>query len=469
MQDLMSDAAVRVRWLVRLRWIELAGMAAMMLLANRVLDNALPVAWLALTFILIAVYNVLMWSLTGGRTGIEPSEARLRALMRLQLVLDLLALTVVLHFAGGLENPLSAYYVVLVAISSIQVPKREALLYALLATLFWAAMVIFEGWGLLPHHNLVGFRLPVRYKEPLHILAEVIVVGTASFAVAHVCSSVAERLRNSERQLYEANTACELRAGQLAEANASCELRAGELASLNARLRELDQDRAFFIRLVTHELRAPVAAIQSYLRLILDGYVPEERTLEIVTKAEQRARDQLDLIGDLLDLAHIQQAKRECVEEPCDILQSLGDVLDLERAHADSKRLTVHLDVPAAISRVPLNAEHVKQVWTNLISNAIKYTPEDGEITVALSETADVVRGAVRDTGIGIAPEEIDRVFESFYRTERAKAMSRQGTGLGLSIVAGIVGHYGGRIWVESTVGEGSTFSFELPKCPPTD
>lgn len=463
-----SDTHLRVRWLVRLRWVVLAGMAAVILLGNRALGEALPVGRLALTFVAIAAYNTVIWSMTGGRAGTEPPEARLRLLVRLQVVLDLLALSMVLHFAGGLENPFSVYYVVLVAVSSIQVPKHEAHLYALLATLCWTGVLLFEAWGLVPHFNLTGFRLPARYKEPLHLITEVIVIGSASFAVAHVCSSVAERLRHSERQLYEANAACELRADQLADAHASCELRAGELASLNKRLRELDQDRAFFVRLVTHELRAPVAAIQSYLRLILDGYVPEERTSEIVAKAEQRARDQLELIGDLLDLAHIQQAKRECVAEPCDVLRVLRDVLDLERAHADSKRLTIRLEVPQTVSALPLTAEHVKQIWTNLISNAIKYTPEGGEITVRLSETSDTIRGAVQDTGIGIAPEELERVFESFYRTEQAKAMSHQGTGLGLSIVTGVMRHYGGRIWVESQVGQGSTFSFELPKCPPT-
>jgi len=110
------------------------------------------------------------------------------------------------------------------------------------------------------------------------------------------------------------------------------------------------------------------------------------------------------------------------------------------------------------------NVEHVRQVWTNLISNAIKYTPDGGKVMVSLKEEDGKIRGAVQDTGIGIAPEEQERIFEDFYRTEAAKAMAHHSTGLGLSIVKGIMERYGGRIWLTSKVGEGSTFFFELPK-----
>jgi signal transduction histidine kinase len=99
----------------------------------------------------------------------------------------------------------------------------------------------------------------------------------------------------------------------------------------------------------------------------------------------------------------------------------------------------------------------------NLISNAIKYTPEGGRVLVTFRRQDGMVRGMVQDTGIGMSPEEAGHVFETFYRTEAAKAMSHHGTGLGLSIVQGIVQRYGGRIWVESEVGQGSTFYFELP------
>jgi signal transduction histidine kinase len=182
-----------------------------------------------------------------------------------------------------------------------------------------------------------------------------------------------------------------------------------------------------------------------------------------VAKAEARACDQLELIGDLLDLAHIQQATQEANVESVDAASVLRDVVDMMQAEIDAKSLDLAVERPPSGAPVRASEDHIKQVWTNLVSNAVKYTPEGGKVRASVSVEGDHVVGSVRDSGIGIAPEDLDRIFENFYRTQAAKEMARHGTGLGLSIVKGIVHHYGGRIWVESELGKGSKFSFELP------
>jgi signal transduction histidine kinase len=116
------------------------------------------------------------------------------------------------------------------------------------------------------------------------------------------------------------------------------------------------------------------------------------------------------------------------------------------------------------LPKVSLPAEQAKQVWTNLISNAIKYTPPGGSVVVALTQDQNSVLGTVRDTGIGIAPKDREHLFEEFFRTQEAKAMEAHGTGLGLSLVKRILESHGGRIWVESELGKGSKFTFALPK-----
>jgi signal transduction histidine kinase len=191
--------------------------------------------------------------------------------------------------------------------------------------------------------------------------------------------------------------------------------------------------------------------------------VPKERLQEIIGKAEARAHDQLELIGDLLDLARVQEPVPETEIAPCDAIAILRDVIDMMQARIEDKALAVEVHVAPGLPRVAASEEHVKQIWINLISNAIKYTPDGGSVTISAELNEGRLRCAVRDTGIGIRPDEIERIFETFYRTEAAKALSVRGTGLGLSIVKGIVERYGGRIWVTSTVGEGSVFSFELP------
>ena len=447
-----QEMGERARWLITLRWLIVALVAILVWVANGFVGDVLPTASLWGTLIAYACCNLAFWVAAHRLTRRAASHLSPLRLMHGQMVVDLLALTTLLHFSGGLENPFSLFYTLLVVVGSILMSKRASFLYAAAATTLWICLLVAEAAGFLPHYNLAGFRLPVRYQQWGHILAETFALGSLNFGVAYLSSSIVDRLRMSERQLYRAN--------------ASCELRAAELAKLNEKLRKLDQTRSFFIRLVTHELRAPVAAIQSYLRLILDGYVPKDRSQEIIAKAEQRARDQLDLISDLLDLAYLQQPKDETAVEASDAVSVLADVLDMLQARIADKNLSIEMGVDPAVSAVMANAEHVKQIWINLISNAIKYTPEGGQLTIRLADEGDSVRGSVQDTGIGISPEEMDQLFEPFYRTEAAKAIASHSTGLGLSIVKGIVERYGGRVGVESEVGKGSTFSFELPKSP---
>lgn len=439
----------RARWLSGLRWSALTLIALAILLGDHLMDTVLPTRAIRAVLVAILLYNGLFWWLTKWLTRRGVAVRTLTALLRAQILCDLVALTVLLHFSGGIENPFSVYYLLIIAMGSILLTRRDSYMLAILASLLWAGLLLLEAEGIVPHYNLRGFRLPVRYREWDHIIAEILVLSSAAFFISYLASTLTQRLRENERQLQEANLACELRAE--------------ELAQLNLRLQELDRSRIMFIRLVTHELRAPVAAIQSYLRLILEGYVPQERLLEIVAKAEQRANDQLDLISDLLDLVRLREPEREETFEPCDLASVLEDVLDLMQARIQDKQLQVQVEVEPDLPHAEARAEHAKQIWTNLVSNAIKYTPEGGKVRIALRREGDMLRGVVEDTGIGIAPEDQERIFEQFYRTERAKSMSRQGTGLGLSIVRGLVERYGGEITVSSVVDQGTTFTFSLP------
>lgn len=439
----------RSRWLIKGRWMLIGLTIILVLLTHFVLGVELPLSALWFTIGAVALYNSLFWVLAYRLTSRTAPRETLALLLHMQLTADLLAFTILLHFTGGLENPFSTYYVLLVLIGSILTTRRASLIYALLASALWIGLLLLEAGGIIPHYNLAGYRLPIRYAELAHILSVSFVLVTLNLTVAFFSSGIISRLRAGEHQLYEADQ--------------SCELRAGELARLNERLTALDRSRSMFIRLVTHELRAPVAAIQSYLRLILDGYVPAERMTEIVTRAEQRARDQLDLIGDLLDLAHAEDPSEAAALTQVDVAAILADVIDLMQVRAQDKQLELSVKTTDNLPRVMANTEHIKQVWMNLVSNAIKYTPAQGKVEIILESGGGMVRGIVCDNGIGMTPEERAMVFEPFYRTETAKATAAQGTGLGLSIVKGVITRYNGRIWVESTKGLGSAFTFELP------
>lgn len=228
-------------------------------------------------------------------------------------------------------------------------------------------------------------------------------------------------------------------------------------------LEQLDRVKSDFTRTVAHELRAPVAAIQSYLKLMLDGYIPAEEQREYLARAEQRTSTQLELIGDLLDLARLQNPDLSIKREPVNPVESLQEVCELMNSRAQEKRIVFVASIPEKVPTISADPKHIKQLWSNLVSNAIRYTPEGGAVSVTMEVRDGQIVTSVSDTGIGISPEELPHIFEEFYRTKAAKTHSEMGTGLGLSLVKRIIETYLGHIDIQSTVGKGSTFIVTLP------
>ena len=265
-----------------------------------------------------------------------------------------------------------------------------------------------------------------------------------------------ENMRELNEQLRAANEACRSQRDELSRLNA-------QLAQVNMKLGELDDARARFTLLVTHELRAPVAAIQSYLKLIIEGYVPEAKVRETLEKAERRAMEQLALIADLLELGRIQSADARGLVQPLHLEQTLLEQLDLMAARAQERNITISTDVGVDLPPVMANPDQMKSVWNNLISNAIKYNCDEGRVEITLHCDDDRLVARVSDTGIGIPAEVMPRLFSEFFRADNAKAVSRMGTGLGLSIVKEIIERAGGQITVESELNKGTTFRFWLP------
>ncbi|TET30776.1 MAG: hybrid sensor histidine kinase/response regulator [Anaerolineales bacterium] len=240
------------------------------------------------------------------------------------------------------------------------------------------------------------------------------------------------------------------------------EREAEDLARVNEEMERLDQYKTHFTLMVAHELRAPIAALQSFLLSILKGYVPPEQQEEILERAVARSHELLDLVNDLLNLA---AAREEITPEMSKDL-SLADVLEKlippfqSQAVDEGLKLEVNIRQRPSLEAVP---EQMEQLWTNLISNAIKYTPEGGEVVITLEEDKGWAIGTVEDTGIGISPEHQAQIFEEFFRTPQAKDHNHLGTGLGLSLAKRIVEGHGGSIELESDLGKGSRFRFRIP------
>ncbi len=240
------------------------------------------------------------------------------------------------------------------------------------------------------------------------------------------------------------------------------EQEAAELAHAKEELERLDRFKTTFMLTVTHELRAPLTGLQSFLLALLKGYIPPERQKEMLQRAVERAQDLLDMVNDLLKLAAARGEEEITKRERLSLAEVLEKVFPLFKVQADEKGVDCTLEV----SHRPLvraNPDQMTQLWTNLISNGIKYTFSGGQVRVILREQDGWAVGTVEDTGIGIAPEDRPKIFEEFYRTPQAKELEPHGTGLGLPLVKRIVEGHGGTIEVESELGKGSRFTFRLP------
>ena len=368
-----------------------------------------------------------------------------------QIALDLIALTTLLHFAGGVENPFALFFIFHMIIASILLSPTTSLLVALLASSLFAAMALLEYRDLIPHYNLVGLINPDLYHHGTYVWASILVMTITLFLVVYMTSSISTRLR--------------ARTNELLEVSRSREAKSRELAELNTKLEKLDAARTKFMVTVTHELRAPVTTVYSCLDLVLGGYASREKERQILERAKQRTTELLDLVKDLLELTGARQAEVQAEEagaiQLADVLRNVGELM---RVEAESKDLFLSVDIDLDPPLVKAKPDHIKAVWTNLISNAIKYTEPGGIVVASLTHDSDYVIGAVRDTGIGIAAEDLPKICEEFYRAANAKATCPQGTGVGLAIVKRMIENYGGEIWVESELGRGSKFTFMLPR-----
>ena len=230
-------------------------------------------------------------------------------------------------------------------------------------------------------------------------------------------------------------------------------------------LKEMDRMKSEFVAMVSHELKAPLAAIQQQLDVLLAGMAGEvnEKQAHFLSRAQVRAQGLLDLINQLLDLSHIEAGQVTTEQEPTDPAPLVRQVVEFVRTQAEAKKINIRTDLPGSLPLISADPGKIDEVFMNLLSNAIKYTPEGGRIGVEAFVAGGFVHFRVSDTGYGIPKEDVPRIFDKFYRVKSDKTRSISGTGLGLPIVKGIVEAHLGHIKVDSQVGRGTTFEVMLP------
>ena len=230
-------------------------------------------------------------------------------------------------------------------------------------------------------------------------------------------------------------------------------------------LKKIDQLKSDFVSMVAHEVQSPLNSIGMQLKVILDGLAGDvtEQQKKILGRASEKIVSLSNLSTDLLDLAKIESGLIAQEKEKLQVDDLLKEHVDFFQEDALSKNIVLEIDEIDDLPPVFANRDNMVEVFSNLITNSIKYSPEGGRITVCAVAEKNHLKISVRDTGFGIPEKDLDRIFDRFYRIKDEKTRYITGTGLGLPIVKSIVEAHNGKISVESTPGKGSTFNVYLP------
>lgn len=240
--------------------------------------------------------------------------------------------------------------------------------------------------------------------------------------------------------------------------------RTAALQAANLELVRSSQAKSEFLARMSHDLRQPLNAIVGYTDLLLmsEGEPLSARQRRHLGHVETASRQLLGLVNDLLDLGRVESGRLEIHAEPCNIAALLEETLALFRTQTQNGRVALVLEIASPLGWLLADRVRVQQILHNLLSNAFKFTPEGGLIAVKAKQVGLQLEVAVRDTGVGIPIEDQQRIFEAYEQAGSTEGQQK-GAGLGLAITKYLVELHGGRIWVESTPGHGSTFTFRLP------
>ena len=239
--------------------------------------------------------------------------------------------------------------------------------------------------------------------------------------------------------------------------------RTKELVKSLREVENISKMKSDFISSVSHELRTPLTSVKGFSSLLVDekfGKLPPEAKKRL-QKVDENVNKLVDMVNILLDISRIESGKMEVKITPSDITKAIREVCDLLTPQMHEKKLTLTLDIPESLT-VHMDKHLIERVLINLINNAIKFTPENGKITVACKQEANQAVISVADTGFGIAKDSLDKIFQEFYRVDNPVNREIRGSGLGLSLVNRIISTHKEKIWAQSEVDKGTTFYFTL-------
>ena len=348
---------------------------------------------------------------------------------------DIVLLTAAIYFTGGPYSPLVASYVIVIAALSLLTNLGVTILVASCIVLAFSTMMVLMATGVLAPTSVPGApgEVPTIAYSVTAIMYCMLVVGIPAF----FCSATLKLLRAKEEEI-EKRTALLISAAT---------------------------QRSQFVASMTHELRTPIHGVQGLADVIAAGvYGPvTDKQKDACAAIKRSAQSLLALVDDVLQLTRAEAGKIDARPTPVNIAELVERVSESVSYMVGTKKLVLETKVDKNLPEIHSDERWLAHILVNLIANAVKFTPEGGRVTVRATVRDQVLELAVEDTGIGIAPEEREKIFEPFRQGERGDARGYGGVGLGLALVAKLVELLGARVELESEVGKGSTFRVLVP------
>jgi len=429
----------RAYWLIRLRWIAIAGVVMAVFFAGRLFGVSLYSQPLYIITLLLAMYNLTAYVLLSHYTSDSDRSVRpaVKRIINFQMSADLIFLTLLLHFSGGIVNPFVIYFIFHMIIASILLSVIESYLQATLGTVLLTLMALLEYKGIVPHYSIEGFVPYDAHADGLYVFANVAVLASTFYLAVFMTSSIASQSRRQEEGYRLANI----------------------------QLKEKDRVKDEYVARVTHDIKGHLAAIQSCLDVVNNGITGKlnEKQADFVGRAHNRTINLSNFVRALLKLTQLRLAN-EGAGEQFMILNTLENALSAVEIRAKDKSITVEHKSGDSLGQITGSSMSIEELITNLLLNAIKYTPHGGKVSISGKDEGEFVKFKIADSGIGIPEDEIGHIFDEFYRASNAVKTEKDGTGMGLAIAKQIIERHGGEISVESKLEQGTTFTFTLAR-----
>ena len=426
-------------WLVRLRWYAILGIIVAYFTAIECLHITiwgLPVC-IIIAFLIILNLTSFSFLKYLQRSNVRKSLRIVNLIINFQISTDLIVLTFLLHYSGGVENPFIVYYIFHMIIGSIVLSTIESILQTSFALMLVGTMTFLEYTGILKHYPLEGFIITNMYNNLTYLICTGLIFVSTSYFVVYITKTIILESRKHEAAYLEANL----------------------------KLRQKDKIKNEYVMRITHDIKGHITAIQSCIS-ILYNKIPgplNPQQEEFVNRAYNRIEVLNKFISNLLSLTR-RKLQQKHNKKYFDLKNSVEEVIRITENYASGKNISLIKKIDPSINDIYGEKSSIEEVLLNLIINAVKYSPSGKNVTITAEDKRETVLIEVIDNGMGIPEDETELIFNDFYRASNARNNITEGTGLGLAITKQIIENHGGKIWVNSILDKGTTFSLLLKK-----